>query len=41
MEESLDLHEEAGKQNEQTSKLRNWEIFAGAEIKKKKRSIQD
>ena len=40
MEEWVDLHEEAGKEvkkNEQT--LANWEIFAGAEIKK--HSIQD
>ena len=47
MKESVDLHEEAGKENEQTlanlmpaeeatSKDRNWEIFAGAETKKKK-----
>ena len=52
MEESVDLHEEAGKENEQKlanlspaeeayeQRLsRNWEIFAGAEIKK--HSIQD
>ena len=52
MEESVDLHEEADKENEQTvanlspaeeatskNEVQNWEIFAGAEIKK--HSIQD
>ena len=53
MEESVDLHEEADKENEQTlanlspaeeatsiyTLSRNWEIFAGAEIKE--HSIQD
>ena len=44
MKESVDLHEEAAKENKQTSKddmhmSRNWEIFAGAEIKKQ--SIED
>ena len=53
MEESVDLHEEAGKENEQTlanlspaqeatskdDMSRNWEISAGAEIKK--HSVED
>ena len=53
MKESVDLHEEAAKENKQTlanlspaeeatskdDMTRNWEMFAGAEIKK--HSIED